>query len=138
MKKFLQIASLALVVVLSLAIFVACAPNSDPNKAIEALKKNDYAAAKDTVVVPIALKLLGVNCDSVVTGTKTVGEGEDAKIEHVTIIYFTSADEAKSAWDKVKSYAEDKDENKNDSDWTIKQSGAMIYYGTSAAIKAAR
>lgn len=92
MKKFAKIAAVALVVVLSLAAFVACGPNSDPEKAISALKKNGYTAAKDDTVIPAALRLLGVKVDSVVTGTKTSGEGDNAKIDHVTIIYFASAD----------------------------------------------
>ncbi len=138
MKKFAKIAALALVVVMSLAMLVACAPNSNPDKALEALKKNGYTAAKDANVVPAALTLVGVKgVDTVISGTKSSGEGDDAKVDHVTVIYFASADQAKAAWDKVKSYAE-KDEDSKDSDWTITQSGKMIYYGTKAGIAAAR
>lgn len=138
MKKFAKIAAVALVVVLSLAALVACGPNSDPEKAISALKKNDYAAVKDDTVIPTALRLLGVKVDSVVTGTKTSGEGDDAKIDHVTIIYFASADEAKENMSKIEDYAKKNDSDSNSSDWEIKQSGAMIYYGTKAGISAAR
>ena len=138
MKKFAKIAALALVVVMSLAMLVACAPNSNPDKALEALKKNGYTAAKDATVVPAALTLVGVKgVDTVISGTKSSGEGDDAKVDHVTVIYFASADQAKAAWDKVKSYAE-KEEDSKDSDWTITQSGKMIYYGTKAGIAAAR
>lgn len=138
MKKFAKIAALALVVVMSLAMLVACAPNSNPDKAIEALKKNGYTAAKDANVVPAALTLVGVKgVDTVISGTKSSGEGDDAKVDHVTVIYFASADQAKTAWDKVKSYAE-KDKDSKESDWTITQSGKMIYYGTKAGIAAAR
>lgn len=138
MKKFAKIAALALVVVMSLAMLVACAPNSNPDKAIEALKKNGYTAAKDANVVPAALTLVGVKgVDTVISGTKSSGEGDNAKVDHVTVIYFASADQAKTAWDKVKSYAE-KDKDSEDSDWTITQSGKMIYYGTKAGIAAAR
>lgn len=138
MKKFAKIAALALVVVMSLAMLVACAPNSNPDKAIEALKKNGYTAAKDANVVPAALTLVGVKgVDTVISGTKSSGEGDDAKVDHVTVIYFASADQAKTAWDKVKSYAE-KDKDSKDSDWTITKSGKMIYYGTKAGIAAAR
>lgn len=138
MKKFAKIAALALVVVMSLAMLVACAPNSNPDKAIEALKKNGYTAAKDANVVPAALTLVGVKgVDTVISGTKSSGEGDNAKVDHVTVIYFASADQAKTAWDKVKSYAE-KDKDSKDSDWTITQSGKMIYYGTKAGIAAAR
>ena len=138
MKKFAKIAALALIVVMSLTMLVACAPNSNPDKALEALKKNGYTAAKDANVVPAALTLVGVKgVDTVISGTKSSGEGDDAKVDHVTVIYFASADQAKAAWDKVKSYAE-KEEDSKDSDWTITQSGKMIYYGTKAGIAAAR
>ena len=138
MKKFAKIAAVALVVVLSLAALVACGPNSDPEKAISALKKNDYAAAKDDNVIPAALRLLGVKVESVVTGTKTSGEGDNTKIDHVTIIYFASADQAKENMSKIEEYAKKNDSDSNGSDWEIKQSGAMIYYGTKAGISAAR
>ena len=135
MKKFAKITAVALVVVMALAALVACAPNSDPDKAVEALKKNEYAAAKDIVLAGI-LKALGINgLEAVVKGTKTVKDGDNNKLETVTIVYFTDSAAAKDAWEKVKNYAEDNKES--DSDWTVKQSGAMIYWGTKAAINAA-
>ena len=135
MKKFAKITAVVLVAVLALAALVACGPASDPDKAVAALKKHEYAAAKDTIIAG-ALKLVGVNTEAVVKGTKTVKDGDKSKLETVTIVYFTDSAAAKNAWSKVEEYAKkDKD---NDSDWTIKQSGAMIYWGTSAAIKAAR
>ena len=137
MKKFAKITAVALVVVMVLAVLVACGPASDPQKAIDALKKHEYAAAKDSLVVPFALKALGVEgIDTVVSGTKSVKDGDKTKLETVTIVYFTDAKAAKEAWSKVEGYANQENKDK-DSDWTVKQSGAMIYYGTSAAIKAA-
>ena len=136
MKKFAKIAAVALVVVLALAALVACAPNSNPDKAVAALKKNDYAAGKDTALATV-LKALGINgLEAVVKGTKSVDNGDSKKLETVTIVYFTDSAAAKDAWSKLKDYAEKNKEN--DSDWTVAQSGAMIYWGTSAAIKAAR
>lgn len=136
MKKFAKIAALALVVVMSLAMLVACAPNSNPDKAIEALKKNGYTAAKDTALSK-AMQLAGIEVNAIVSGTKTSGEGDNAKLDHVTIVYFDNADAAKNAWDKVKSFAE-KDKDSKDSDWTMAQSGKIIYYGTKDGINAAR
>ena len=52
-------------------------------------------------------------------------------------MYFASKDDAKDAMEKVKEYADD-DKKDEDTDWVIKQSGAMIYYGTSAGVKAAK
>ena len=136
MKKFTKIAAVALVAIMALAMLVACGPASDPDKAIAALKKHEYTAAKDTVV-SAALKLIGVNVEAVVSGSKTVKDGDKAKLETVTIVYFTDSSAAKDAFSKVEDYAK-KQNKENDSDWTVKQSGAMIYWGTSAAIKAAR
>ena len=138
MKKFAKIMAVALVAVMALAVLVACGPASDPQKAIDALKKHEYTAAKDTVVVPAALALAGVKgVDTVVSGSKSVKDGDKTKVETVTIVYFTDAKAAKEAWSKVEEYANKENKDK-DSDWTVKQSGAMIYWGTSAAIKAAR
>ena len=137
MKKFAKITAVALVVVMALAVLVACGPNSNPDKALESLKKNEYTAAKDTLLVPAALKLLGVNgIDTVISGTKSVKDGDKTKLESVTVIYFTDAKAAKDAWAKVEEYANKENKDK-DPDWTVKQSGAMIYYGTKAGIKAA-
>ena len=137
MKKFAKVMAVALVAVMALAVLVACGPASDPQKAIDALKKNEYSAAKDSLVVPTALKALGVSgVETVVSGSKSVKDGDKNKVETVTIVYFTDAKAAKEAWTKVEEYA-NKDNKDKDSDWTVKQSGAMIYWGTKAAINAA-
>ncbi len=141
MKKFTKIFTLALVAVLALTVFVACGPNADPTKALAALKENGYTALSDDTLTPGLLSIAGIkDVDCVVTGTLVVeGEGEeDDKVEHVTIVYFEDADAAKAAWEDMQEHAAEEDEDSKDSDWTIKLSGAMIYYGTSAAIKAAR
>lgn len=131
MKKAFRVVAMSLVLVTLAVLFASCgAPAKDPDDAIASLKENDYTAAQDTLVIPTALKLLGVDVDSVVTGT-------NKDLEHVTIVYFEDKDAANDAWDKVKEYAE-KDKDDEDSDWKIEKSGAMIYWGTSAAIKAAK
>ena len=135
MKKTLRLIALALVLVMSVAMLASCAtPNKDPDDAIAALKDNGYTAAKDNILVPLALKALGVD------GVKTVISGSakiDDKYETVTVIYFESKDDANDAWEKVQEYANDEKDDKAE-DWVCKKSGAMIYYGTSAAIKAAK
>ena len=96
----------------------------DPEKAIDALKENDYKAAHDDTVLPFALALLGVKgIDDVVIGTAII----DDKLEHVTVIYFEDADAAKAAWEDVKEYAEDKDKKEEDSDWTSGKFNNMIW-----------
>ena len=119
-NTIIKIVALALIAVMACVLLVACAPASDPDKAIEALKDNGYDAAEDKLLIPGALKLLGVkDIDCVVAGTK---EGEA-----ITIIYFA---------DKVSEYAED--QNDDESDWVVDKSGAMIYFGTKQAVKDAR
>lgn len=134
MKKALRFLALSLVLVTILASLASCGgPAKDPADALAALKENEYVAAEDKLIVPTALKLVGVDgIDSVVSGTATI----DKKVEHVTIIYFEDKDAANDAWEKVEKYATDN--KKDDSDWVVKKSGAMIYYGTTAGIKAAK
>ena len=136
MKKTIKLIALALVLMLSVVTLASCLPpNGDPDKAIDALKDNDYVAVHDDTLLPIALKLIVVDgIEDVVTGSAII----DKKAEHVTIIYFEDADAAKDAWDDVKEYAEEKDKKEDDSDWTIAKFGKMIWYGTEAAIKATR
>ncbi len=135
MKKSFRIVALALVLVAMVACLASCgSPAKDPDDAVAALKDADYVAAQDTLVVPTALKVLGVKgVDSVVTGTKV----EDDKTNHVTVVYFEDKDAANDAWEKVQEYAED-EKDEDDSDWSIKKSGAMIWWGTSDAVKAAK
>ncbi|MBO5295011.1 MAG: hypothetical protein J6B71_07215 [Clostridia bacterium] len=134
MKKAFRILALSLVLVTLVAALASCGgPAKDPDDALAALKDNDYVAAEDKLIIPGALKLLGVDgIDSVVSGTATI----DDKVEHVTIIYFEDKEAANEAWEDVEKYAEDN--KKDDSDWIVKKSGAMIYYGTSAGITAAK
>lgn len=135
MKKAFRILALSLVLVTLVAALASCGgPAADPDDALAALKKNDYAAAEDKLIIPGALMLLGVDdIDCVVSGTKI----EDDKADHVTIVYFEDKEAADEAWEDVQDYANDKKDD-DDSDWTIKKSGAMIYWGTSAGIKAAK
>ncbi|MBE6698754.1 MAG: hypothetical protein E7584_00705 [Ruminococcaceae bacterium] len=125
MKKTIKLIALALVLTLSVVMLASCLPpNSNPEKAIEKLKGNDYKAAEDDTVLPLIFAGLGIkDVDTIVTGTAVI----DKKIEHVTIIYFEDADAAKAAWDDVKEYAEKEDKEEEDSDWTIDKFGKMIW-----------
>lgn len=137
MKHTLKLVALTLVLLMSVAMLAACsAPNADPEKAVDALEDKGYTAAEDTLIIPNALKLLGVkDVKSVISGTKIDSENE--KVEHITVVYFEDSEAADAAWDKVKKYAED-DKEDDDSDWTIDKSGAMIFWGTKTAVKDAR
>ena len=134
MKKAFRVLALSLVLITLVAALASCGgPAADPDDALAALKKNDFVAGEEKLLIPLALKALGVDgIETVVSGTRL----KDDKGDHVTIIYFEDKDAANDAWDKVKEYAEENKED--DSDWTIKKSGAMIYWGTSAGIKAAK
>ena len=136
MKNAIKLIALSLVLVMSVMLLASCgAPNADPDKAVEALEKNDYFVTEDDRATPAILLGLGIkDVEVVVTGTAKI----DDKHEHVTILYFEDAEAAKAAWENAQKYAEDKEKDEDESDWTIAQSGAMIYWGTSAAIKAAQ
>ena len=134
MKRTMKLIAFALVLTLSVVMLASCfGPNANPEKAVAALKENDYVAARDeSGLLAITIGIDPRDVTDVVSGTAII----DKKGEHVTIIYFEDADAAKAAWEKVKKYAEDEDKKETDSDWTIKQSGKMIWFGTEAAIKA--
>ena len=132
MKKFAKIMAVALVAVMAVAILVACAPASDPDKAVAALKKNGYTAGKVSAGSYEGL-------EAMVTGTKgALGAllGKD-DFQFITIYYFKDSKSANDAWDAIKSES-DKSSNKKDSDWVVKKSGKIIYFGTKQAAKDAR
>lgn len=131
MKKFVKVAAVVLVAVMSLALLVACAPNADPAKAEAALKKNGYTVLN----VPSITHAGGLQ--NTVTGTKTDKDKDgNTTVQHVTIFYYDTVDNAKAAYKTLKS---DSDKEKGDNtDWTFAQSGKIVYFGTSAAINAAK
>ena len=135
MKKLTLIVAIVTLVAVCAMVLCACAPAGTADKAVAALDKHGYSASVDKNIIPAALKLLGVDgIEAVVVGAKSTDDSDEA----VTIVYFYKADQAKASYNTIKSYAEGKDKNSKDSDWEFAQSGKMIWYGTKAAIKAAR
>ncbi|MBR3894409.1 MAG: hypothetical protein IKJ35_04600 [Clostridia bacterium] len=134
MKKTLRILALSIVLVTLVAAFASCGgPAKDPADALAALKKNDYIAAEDKVILPLTFNAMNVQkVETVVSGTKVTEEGT----EHITVVYFEDKAAANDAWEKIEKYA--KENAKNESDWVVKKSGAMIYFGTAAGVKAAK
>lgn len=129
MKKSIKLIALALVAVMMCAVLVACAPAKDPADAKAALEENGYTALKIDGLGLLAYVWAGDDVDTVVTGVN--GDGEN-----VTIIYYEDNEAANNAWEDIQEYAEgEKDE---ETDWVCKKSGNMIYFGTSAAVKAAK
>lgn len=140
MKKFFKILACALVTVFTVLCLVACAPNSNPDKALEALEGSGYTVVA-TKGAALSFIELGMGCEhgdvsAFVTATKV---NEDKTVETVTIVYFKDASTCKDKWESVKSYLVEEDGDKAEaSDYTVERSGKMIYAGTEAAIKAAR
>lgn len=140
MKNFVRVLALSLVTVMLLATLASCgAPAKDPADAKAALEKEEYVVVTDSTIIPAAFKIAGYDLSSVLTATKTSKNDEGKTVvDHVTVYYFVDKDAATKAMDKVKEEAKD-DKKEEDSNWVEpKQSGAMIYYGTKAAIKAAK
>ena len=138
MKKAIKILVATMIIVVFSMTLVSCGgPNTDPDKALEALKENGInLATKDDKAMPLVLKGLGIDdVECVVSGTGKI----DDEYAHITIIYFEEAEDAKDEWEAVKKYAvEDKEEEVKDSEWVCKKSGNMIYFGTKNAIAAAK
>lgn len=134
MKKFGKIIALSIAVIMCVALLVACAPNSDPDKARKALEDNGYAVTKVNPNVSLGGIEINLNKDVewIVSGTKVKDE------EHVTIYYYKTAKAASEAWDEMQKEADKKQGDEEDSDWVCEKSGKMIYFGTKDAVKAAR
>lgn len=136
MKKTLRLISVALVAVMICLALASCGgPNSNPDKALESLKKNGVTfAAKDPIAIPATLKAFGVEgVTDVVSGTGVIKE----KVAHITIIYFESAAAANDAFEGVEKYSNTIKKDDLKDTWVFEKSGKMIYFGTTEAVKAA-
>jgi len=129
MKKATRIVALLLLSVMCVSLLVACAPNSDPAKAKEALEKNDYTVTSyNTTNLKMILSALEIDADD---GLETYVRGTNEKKLSVTILYFDNNKNAKAYWDEHKSDLEEKNE-------TAGCSGKVVYYGHKDAVKSAR
>ena len=140
MKQAARILSLFLVILLLLATLTACAkPAKTPEKASAALKKAGYVVVLDTRVLPGIFSGLGYDLTTVLSASKTVTDSDGNKtVEHLTVFYFDSKQDAKDALEEIEKYAlDDKDAESTNSDWIeTKRRGSMVYYGTKKALKA--
>ena len=131
-KSIVKVLALALVAVMMCAMLVSCGgPNADPDKAKAALEENGYAAEKIDGIGLLAFAWAGGDIEAVVTGID-----KNDLTDTVTIIYYESKDAATEAWESVEKYFNEKSEE--ESDYEIKQSGEMIWFGHKDAIKAAK
>ena len=130
MKKFTKILALTLVLIMSVTLLASCAaPNKDPEKAKEALEENDYEVLLTDISILGAFAPYDGLEYSLVAGTKDGEEG-------LVVYYFEDADAANEAWDDIEDEIEEAKEE--EPDLIAKKSGSMIYFGTKAAIKAAK
>ena len=118
MKKFAKITAVALVVVMVMALLVACGYNSDPKKAEADLKKQGY----DALYVPNPLTVGNVE------GTLTATKKDGNKTTTIVVTYYRDADAAKSAYEDAKANLEKaKDYNKEHNiKATVSRAGVQV------------
>ena len=145
-KRITLVTSIVVLTLVCAMLFAACAPAADPDTAKKNLKDEGYSATVydgDGMVVGTALALAGVeNVNKVLVASKYSND----TFEFLTVFYFDSAKDANNAVDKAKEYAKDreKEEEKGQKkdegsvEWVFGKSGKMIWFGTKAAVKAAR
>ena len=145
-KRITLVTSIVVLTLVCAMLFAACAPAADPDTAKKNLKDEGYSATVydgDGMVVGTALALAGVeNVNKVLVASKYSND----TFEFLTVFYFDSAKDANNAVDKAKEYAKDrekeeeKDQKKEEGsvEWVFGKSGKMIWFGTKAAVKAAR
>ena len=139
MKMFTRTLSLVLVALMLCTALVACAPAKDPADAVAALKEAEYLVINDDVAVPIAFKALGYDLKNVVTATKVSTDEDGNKVTDIVVIYyFADKDNAKKALEEVEKNAKEKKEETKESWVEPTRSGSIVYFGTKAAIKAAK
>lgn len=129
MKRMIRILALVLVLALSVCALASCAPAGDPDKAVAALKKNGYTTVKTEGGY--------AGCVAYVSGTKIETTDNGVTVNTANIYYFESADAANDVWEELSAKAKN-DRTDDESNWVLKKSGKLIYWGTKAGIAAAR
>ena len=135
MKNVLRLVALSLVLLVMLGALVSCGgPNADPEKAEKALKDNDYDV--EVIDSKIALALLGLSDDVDNIECVIMASSEEDRDDGIFIFYFEEKEDADNAFESLEEYAEKAMEDNDDI--VIKKSGKMVYFGTKAAVKAAK
>lgn len=133
MKNVLKLITLMLVLVMTLGALASCGgPNSNPEKAEEALKDNAY----EVIVADSKAQLLVYGLDDL--DCVITAWSEEDEDEVIMIFYFENKEAASDAFDSdiFEELVEQTD--KKGDDLIVKASGKMIYIGTKNAIKAAK
>lgn len=136
-KKLGVILGVALVAVMLVAVLAGCVP-SDPAKAESNLKSEGYTAVKaEGIAAQIAASVFTAiadvdldKVDAVVTGVK----GTD----RISMIYFKDSSSANDYFNKFEPAVKKMAEETNADDYAFGKSGSVVYFGTTAAVKAAK
>ena len=124
MKKMVKSLSLAIVLVLGVAMFAGCMP-STADKATANLKDAGYVV--DNTVAAAVVRAMYKNVDDVVWGTN----GNEA----VMIIYFKDASSAKDSEKDLQKIKERYFKDQKDENVKSGRSGKMLYVGTKQGVK---
>ena len=140
MKKFARILCFVLLATLLCTVLASCGPAKDPADAVAALEEAQYTVKKvDKKVDFSSYEKQGLtNLTCVIEATK-ISEDKRTR-DSIVIYYFADKDSAETGFARLqKIFEEDTQKDaKEQSKYTLKQSGTMVYKGTEAAIKAAR
>lgn len=141
MRKLMKNAIVFLLIAISAMMLAACGGvPEEPEKAKENLEKNEYSVTEITVTANGTVAVLaGIGATGSVTKAY-VASNDDG--ESVLIVYFNDEGMAKELESKVKELykslvGEPTGEESENSDTSGGRSGKALYFGTSAAIKAA-
>lgn len=149
MKKIVKLTALSLVLLMLVASFASCGISKNPDKAMAKLEKNGYwAELYEGIDATYWATVFGVKADgleAVICAYPEVDENDQVVTDEyvakdvVYVFYFKDKASAKDAFDAIEAFMKDyKLSNAALGDLKIKQSGARIWFGTKAAIKAAK
>ena len=124
-KSLLTVVAVLAIVMVGVCMLTACSPASDPDKAEAALKANGYDVFRTNGYVDGVISAI-LNRDATIDVTLDATKDDDS----ITIIYYKTAADASAAYNKMESDLEDYEAKG--------YSGKMVYFGTNAAVKAAR
>ena len=142
MKKFLAIVCVLAMAVSCLFVLASCGatPNSDPAVAKAALEEAGYivfdATTQYSYLDGIESVIMGEYIDADLSDLESLEDLTDIDLEAVVIFYFESEAAATAAFEEIK--AESQEATEEVTIDVCEQSGAMVYFGTSAGVKAAK
>lgn len=143
MKKVLSLVCVLALTLSCLFALTSCfggTPNADPEAAKAALEGNDYFVQDLTssfrYIDGIKAVITASYSDADLEDLEDMDSFEDLadiEVETVTIFYFDSEEKATAAFEAIEKVSKDSTDTVD----VCEQSGAMIYFGTSAGVKAA-